>query len=125
MNVSVSFLNDMIYSEDGDVILNIREFPASKIRDDYEYGDFMAGTPQEGNISLLLANIMPREPDKKTEQRSLNYVRYVNNCIIMIRNEMEAKCIMRNIPPFYVRTSESKEIKKSGSNKNFKILVVL
>ena len=60
----------------------------------------MIGTPQGGNLSPLLANIMLNELDKEMEQRGLNFVRYADDCIIMVGSEMSAKRVMRNLTKF-------------------------
>lgn len=49
------------------------------------------GTPQGRNLSPLLANIMLNELDKEMEKRGLNFVRYADNCIIMVRSEVESE----------------------------------
>ena len=58
------------------------------------------GTPQGGNLSPLLANIMLNELDKEMEKRGLNFVRYADDCIIMVGSEMSANRVMRNISRF-------------------------
>ena len=58
------------------------------------------GTPQGGIISPLLANIMLNELDKEMEKRGLNFVRYADDCIIMVGSEMSANRVMRNISRF-------------------------
>ncbi len=67
---------------------------------DDEYEDSIVGTPQGGNLSPLLANIMLNELDKEMEKRELNFVRYADDCIIMVRSEMSASRVMRNISRF-------------------------
>ena len=58
------------------------------------------GSPQGGNLSPLLANIMLNELDKEMEKRGLNFVRYADDCIIMVGSEMSANRVMRNISRF-------------------------
>ena len=58
------------------------------------------GTPQGGIISPLLANIMLNELDKEMEKRGLNFVRYADDCIIMVGSGMSANRVMRNISRF-------------------------
>ena len=67
---------------------------------DDEYEDTIVGTPQGGNLSPLLANIMLNELDKEMEKRGLNFVRYADDCIIMVGSEMSANRVMRNISRF-------------------------
>ena len=86
--------------KDGDVISIIRKFLVSGIMVDDEYKESVIGTPQGGNLSPLLANIMLNELDKEMEQRGLNFVRYADDCITMIGSEMSAKRVMRNLTKF-------------------------
>lgn len=97
-------LNDMTIIgrtiKDGDVISIVRKYLVSGIMIDDEYEDSIVGTPQGGNLSPLLANIMLNELDKEMEKRGLNFVRYADDCIIMVRSEMSANRVMRNISRF-------------------------
>lgn len=86
--------------KDGDVISIVRKFLVSGIMIDDEYKESVIGTPQGGNLSPLLANIMLNELDKEMEQRGLNFVRYADDCIIMVGSEMSAKRVMRNLSRF-------------------------
>ena len=86
--------------KDGDVISIIRKFLVSGIMVDDGYKESVIGTPQGGNLSPLLANIMLNELDKEMEQRGLNFVRYADDCIIMVGSEMSAKRVMRNLTKF-------------------------
>lgn len=54
--------------KDGDVISIIRKYLVSGIRIDDEYEDSVIGTPQGGNLSPLLANIISREVQKENEE---------------------------------------------------------
>ena len=86
--------------KDGDVISIIRKFLVSGIMVDGEYKESVVGTPQGGNLSPLLANIMLNELDKEMEQRGLNFVRYADDCIIMVGSEISARRVMRNLTKF-------------------------
>ena len=86
--------------KDGDVISIVRKYLVSGIMIDDEYEDSIVGTPQGGNLSPLLANIMLNELDKEMEKRGLNFVRYADDCIIMVGSEMSANRVMRNITRF-------------------------
>ena len=86
--------------KDGDVISIVRKFLISGIMIDDEYEDSIVGTPQGGNLSPLLANIMLNELDKEMGKRGLNFVRYADDCIIMVGSEMSAKRVMRTLSRF-------------------------
>ena len=65
---------------------------------DDEYRESVIGTPQGGNLSPLLANIILNELDKEMEQRvRAEFVRYADDCIIMVGSEMSARRVMRNL----------------------------
>ena len=55
------------------------------------------GTPQGGNLSPLLSNIMLNLLDKELENRGLNFVRYADDVVIFCRKEQSANRVMRNI----------------------------
>jgi len=65
--------------KDGDVISVVRKILVSGVMIDDEYEDTVVGTPQGGNISPLLANIMLNELDKELEARRLDFVRYADD----------------------------------------------
>ena len=107
--------------KDGDVISIVRKFLVSGIMIDDEYEDSIIGTPQGGNISPLLSNIMLNELDKEMEQRGLNFVRYADDCIIMVGSELAANRVMRSISKYIeeklglkVNISKSKVDKPKG-----------
>lgn len=86
--------------EDGDVISLIRKFLVSGVMIDDEYKETIIGTPQGGNLSPLLSNIMLNELDKELEERGLNFVRYADDCIILTKSEKAANRIMISITKF-------------------------
>ena len=71
------------------------------------------GTPQGRNLSPLLSNIMLNELDRELEKRSLNFVRYADDCLIMVRSEKVANRVMESITTFIT--------KKLGDNVKIKM----
>ena len=55
------------------------------------------GTPQGGNLSPLLSNVMLNELDKEMEGRGLRFVRYADDRVIAVRSEVSAKRVMHSI----------------------------
>ena len=55
------------------------------------------GTPQGGNLSPLLSNIMLNELDYELESRRLNFTRYADDVIITLKSEVAAKRVMYSI----------------------------
>jgi len=86
--------------KDGDVISVVRKFLVSGVMIDDEYEDTVVGTPQGGNISPLLANIMLNELDKELEARGLEFVRYADDLIIMVGSKQAAERVMKSITRF-------------------------
>ena len=85
---------------DGDVISLIRKFLVSGVQVDGKVQATSIGTPQGGNLSPLLSNIMLNELDKELEKRELRFVRYADDCIIMVKSEMSARRVMRSVTKF-------------------------
>lgn len=86
--------------KDGDVISVVRKFLASGVMIDDEYEDTIVGTPQGGNISPLMANIMLNKLDKELEARGLDFVRYADDLIIMVGSRQAADRVMKSVTRF-------------------------
>ena len=61
------------------------------------------GTPQGGNLSPILSNIMLNELDKELEARELNFVRYADNCVITVRSSASANRVMNSVTKWIER----------------------
>ena len=85
---------------DGDVVSLIRKFMQSGVLEDGKIKPTIIGTPQGGNLSPLLSNIMLNELDKELEKRGLNFVRYADDCIIVVKSEKAANRVMESITKF-------------------------
>ena len=66
-----------------EIVSLIRKFLVSGIMIDNEYRESVVGTPQGGNLSPLLSNIVLNELDKEMEARGLRFTRYADDCIIL------------------------------------------
>ena len=55
------------------------------------------GTPQGGNLSPLLSNIMLNELDKELEARKLHFVRYAEDCVIAVGSSAAANRVMATV----------------------------
>ena len=89
--------------KDDDVISLIRKFLQSGVMEKGVIQETKKGTPQGGNLSPLLSNIMLNELDKELEKRSLNFVRYADDCLIMVRSEKVANRVMESITTFITK----------------------
>ena len=86
--------------KDGDVISLIRKFLVSGVMIDGKREGTNNGTPQGGNLSPLLSNIMLNELDKELEARGLCFVRYADDCNIFLKSEKAANRVMESITKF-------------------------
>ena len=66
--------------KDGDVVSLISKYLKSGVMDKGAIKPTKVGTPQGGNLSPLLSNIMLNELDKELTERGLNFVRYADDC---------------------------------------------
>ena len=76
----ISILNKEI--KDGKILSLIRKLLVSGVMVGTQVKETEMGTPQGGNLSPLLANIMLNELDWELERRGLRFVRYADDCII-------------------------------------------
>ena len=86
--------------KNGEIISLIRKFLVSGIMIDGEYKESIIGTPQGGNLSPLLSNVMLNELDKELEARGLHFVRYADDCIILVHSTKAADRVMANVSKF-------------------------
>ena len=89
--------------KDGNLISLIRKFLQSGVMEKGVIQETKKGTPQGGNLSPLLSNIMLNELDKELEARGLNFVRYADDCLIMVRSEKAANRVMESITTFITK----------------------
>jgi group II intron reverse transcriptase/maturase len=55
------------------------------------------GTPQGGPLSPLLANIQLNDLDKELERRGLRFVRYADDCNILVKSERAGERVMASV----------------------------
>ena len=89
--------------KDGDLVSLIRKFLQSGVMEKGVIQETKKGTPQGGNLSPLLSNIMLNELDKELEKRGLNYVRYADDCLIIVKSEKTANRAMESITKFITK----------------------
>ena len=86
--------------QDGDTESLIRRYLHSGVVINGQRHKTLVGTPQGGNLSPLLSNIMLNELDKELEYRGLRFVRYADDCVITVGSEAAAKRVMYSISRF-------------------------
>ena len=86
--------------KDGDVISLIRKYLVSGVMENGKYVETPVGTPQGGNLSPLLSNILLNELDKELEARELRFVRYADDSLIFVKSEKAATRVLNSMTHF-------------------------
>ena len=81
----MSLVHDII--KDGDTESLICRYLKAGVMTPQGYEETKLGTPQGGNLSPLLSNIMLNELDRELETRGLRFTRYADDCVIAVRSE--------------------------------------
>ena len=91
----MSYVGRVIH--DGDTESLIRKYLKAgvMVRDRYE--ETNVGTPQGGNLSPLLSNIMLNELDRELESRGQRFTRYADDCVIVVKSRAAATRVMYSI----------------------------
>lgn len=81
------------------------------------------GVPQGGPLSPVLSNIYLNEFDKELESRGLNFVRYADDVVILVKSEMSANRVIKSITSWLerklflkVRATKTKVVRPTKSN---------
>lgn len=85
---------------DGELVSLIRKYLVSGVMENGVVSPTKVGTPQGGNLSPLLSNIVLNELDKELEKRGLRFTRYADDCIIVVQSEKAANRVMESITKF-------------------------
>lgn len=86
--------------KDGDVVSLIMKYLKAGVMENGKVKTTKVGTPQGRNLSPLLSNIMLNELDKELEARGLNFVRYADDCIILVKSEKAANRVLSSITKY-------------------------
>ena len=89
--------------QDPDTESLIRKYLRSGVMENGLYEATELGTPQGGNLSPLLSNVMLNELDKELVRRGLRYVRYADDCVIAVGSEASAKRVMHSVTQWIER----------------------
>ena len=88
----MSFVGRVI--RDGDTESLIRKYLKAGVMNRGKYESTEIGTPQGGNLSPLLSNIMLNELDKELESRRLRFTRYADDVVIVLKSKAAATRVM-------------------------------
>ncbi len=86
--------------KDSRVLSLIRKYLQSGVMINGVVMETEEGTPQGGNLSPLLSNIMLNELDKELTKRGLKFCRYADDCNIYVKSRKAAERVMTSITRF-------------------------
>ncbi len=109
-NVPQDRLMSLVHNiiNDGDTESLIRKYLRAGVITSEGYEPTDKGTPQGGNLSPLLSNVILNELDKELEKRGLRFVRYADDCVITVKSQASAKRVMYSITSWIERKLELK-----------------
>ena len=91
----MSYVGRVIH--DGDTESLIRKYLKAGVMENGIYKPTDIGTPQGGNLSPLLSNIMLNELDKELESRGQHFTRYADDVVIVVKSKAAATRVMYSI----------------------------
>ena len=97
----MSYVNRVIH--DGDTEGLIRKYLKAGVMNKGTYEATGIGTPQGGNLSPLLSNIMLNELDKELESRGQRFTRYADDVVIVLKSKAAATRVMYSITSWIER----------------------
>ena len=97
----MSYVGRVIHDPDTESL--IRKYLKSGVMENGMYEATELGTPQGGNLSPLLSNVMLNELDKELVNRGLRYVRYADDCVIAVGSSASANRVMHTITKWIER----------------------
>lgn len=97
----MSYVGRVIHDPDTESL--ICKYLKSGVMENGIYEATELGTPQGGNLSPLLSNIMLNELDKELVKRGQRYVRYADDCVIAVGSSASANRVMHTITEWIER----------------------
>lgn len=97
----MSYVGRVIH--DGDTESLIRKYLKAGVMNQGEYEPTDVGTPQGGNLFPLLSNIMLNELDYELDHRHLNFVRYADDVVIVLKSKAAATRVMYSVTSWIER----------------------
>ena len=97
----MSYIGRVIH--DGDTESLIRKYLKAGVMNQGKYEPTDVGTPQGGNLSPLLSNIMLNELDYELDNRHLNFVRYADDVVIVLKSKAAATRVMYSVTSWIER----------------------
>lgn len=86
--------------KDGKVVSLIHHYLNAGVMVRHKYEESIEGVPQGGPLSPVLSNILLNEMDKELENRGHRFVRYADDCLILVRSRRATERVRESIAHF-------------------------
>ncbi len=86
--------------KEGRVVSLIHKYLNAGVMVSHKYEATKDGVPQGGPLSPILSNILLNEPDKELERRGHPFVRYVDDCLILVKSLRATERVRESISEF-------------------------
>lgn len=86
--------------KDGRVVSLIHKYLNAGVVVSHKYEETTAGVPHGGPLSPILSNILLNELDKELERRGHPYVRYADDCLILVKSLRATERVRDSISEF-------------------------
>lgn len=85
---------------DGRVVSLIHHYLNAGVMIGHKFEDSQGGVPQGGPLSPILSNILLNELDKELERRGHPFVRYADDCLILVKSRRATERVRDSISSF-------------------------
>ncbi len=86
--------------KDGRVVSLIHHYLNAGVMVGHKFEDSEEGVPQGGPLSPILSNILLNELDKELERRGHPFVRYADDCLILVKSRRATERVRDSISSF-------------------------
>ena len=86
--------------KDGSVISLIHKYLNAGVVVSHKYAETAEGVPQGGPLSPILSNILLNELDQELERRGHPFVRYADDCLILVHSLRATERVRDSISEF-------------------------
>lgn len=86
--------------KDGRVVSLIHKYLNAGVVVSHKYEETTEGVPQGGPLSPILSNILLNELDKELERRGHPFVRYADDCMILVKSQRATERVRDSITEF-------------------------
>lgn len=110
--------------KDGRVVSLIHKYLNAGIMLRHKYEESIEGVPQGGPLSPILSNILLNELDKELERRGHPFVRYADDCIVLVKSLRATERVRDSIANYvekelFLKVNKEKTVMGTLAGKKF------